>query len=126
MKHFDPEYQYINDSPVDLSGIEGADKPRSVSRVTPTQANAIAAATSDAYSHSRYGGAAWTACARMLARREFDADQIEAIMRSKWMRWAADSSKNVQPTSKDLERFLDDPRNQASTANVNRLVNGTL
>jgi hypothetical protein len=26
MKHFDPEYQYINDSPVDLSGIEGADK----------------------------------------------------------------------------------------------------
>jgi hypothetical protein len=33
MKHFDPEYQYINDSPIDLSGIEGADKPTDLSGI---------------------------------------------------------------------------------------------
>jgi hypothetical protein len=90
-------------------------------------ASKIAESTRDAYSFFRYGDKSWFACCRMLARRGFNAEQIEAIMRSKWTRWAADAAKNHQKaTSKDLERFLDDPRNQASTANVNRLVNGTL
>lgn len=91
-----------------------------------TDANKIAEATQDAYSFSRYGQKAWAASCRMLLRRGYDVRQIEAIMRSKWTRWAADGGKNEKPTSKDLERFLDDPRNECTLENVNRLAAGTL
>lgn len=81
-------------------------------------ANKIAEQTKDAYSFSRYGQKSWAASCRMLLRRGYNAKQIEAIMRSKWTRRAGD-------TSKDLERFLDDPRNQCTLEHVNGLIAGT-
>ena len=79
---------------------------------------------SDAYSFDRYGVTGWRACVRMLSRRGFNDREIEAIMRSKWTRWAADSAKNYrQPNSADLARFIDGLDNLA--AQVAELVNGT-
>lgn len=78
---------------------------------------------SDAYSTGRYRGG-WSACIRMLRARKYDDRQVEAIIRSKWTRWAADGSKNPQygyATSMDLARFLDSMNNlQAEVVKLTR------
>ncbi len=76
--------------------------------MTRSQAQHLATLTMDAYSFDRYGWPRWVACIRMLARRGFDAREIEAIMRSKWTRWAGDMSGKPygRVTSADLARFL--------------------
>jgi len=71
----------------------------------------LAEKTSNAYSFDTYGMKAWTAAIRMMRRRGHTERNIEAVLRSKWTRWAADGRKGRVPTSKDIERFLDDPRN---------------
>lgn len=52
----------------------------------------VAAATQNAYSVARYTGPAWRMIIRNLAEAGFDANQIEQVLRSKHMRWAADSA----------------------------------
>lgn len=32
----------------------------------------------------------WIACIRLLRKRNYNDEQIEAIIRSKWMRWCAE------------------------------------
>lgn len=94
--------------------------------VTPKMAREIAERTSDAYSFDRY--ASWPACALMLARRGFTAREIEAILRSKWTRWAGDeANKNDRVTSKDLARFLDTsfPSKKRFEQELADLVRGT-
>ena len=67
---------------------------------------ALAAQTADAYSADRY--TSWTACARLLASLGYDARQAEAILRSKWTRWARDGwNRSGTPTSTALRDFLD-------------------
>lgn len=78
-------------------------------RVTNSEAAMIAARTTDAYSFDRYGRGPWTMIAKRLAQRGYDAQQIEAVLRSKITRWAADSAR--VPTSMDVLRFLDDQTN---------------
>lgn len=46
--------------------------------------------TSDAYSYDRYNS--WEACIKKLRKAGYSDREIEAILRSKWTRWAADSS----------------------------------
>jgi len=78
--------------------------------LTTAQADLVAlqAAGAGAYSFERYGAANWQAAARMLARRRYTARAIEAILRSKWTRWAADAAnKSEGATAEDLARFLD-------------------
>jgi hypothetical protein len=79
---------------------------------------------SDAYSTSNYNGN-WSPCIKMLRKRGYDDRQIEAIIRSKWTRWAADgSSKSYgKVNSKDLAKFLDKQSNLAKE--VAELVKGT-
>ena len=48
----------------------------------------LARKTCDAYSVFRYRS--WPNVARLLLKQGFTDDQAETIMRSKWMRWAAD------------------------------------
>ena len=62
----------------------------------------------DAYSTDNYRNG-WSGSIRMLRARKFDDQEIEAIIRSKWTRWACDSSdkRYGQNTSSDLARFLD-------------------
>lgn len=78
----------------------------------------------DAYSTSNYNGN-WSPCIKMLRKRGYDDRQVEAIIRSKWTRWAGDSSdkRYGHVNSADLARFLDSQKNLA--AEVAELVTGT-
>ena len=56
---------------------------------SPADVRDLAVRTADAYSADRY--ASWVACARLLVTvRGYSLREAEAILRSKWMRWAAD------------------------------------
>lgn len=81
---------------------------------------AVAEQTSDAYSFDRYAN--WKACAQMLAKHGLDAKQIEAVLRSKWTRWAGDASnaRYGHVTSADLERFMDAGKYWAKVAELTR------
>ena len=57
-------------------------------RITDT-ARQVAAACNDAYSADAYRS--WPAVAQRLLDRGYTARQAEAIMRSKWTRWARDA-----------------------------------
>lgn len=50
---------------------------------------ALALRLENAYSTDRYRNG-WSGCVRMLLKRGYNEAQIEAIIRSKWTRWAAD------------------------------------
>lgn len=51
----------------------------------------ICTQTFDAYSYSRYGKAAWLKAIELLFVVGYTEEQVEAILRSKYMRWAADA-----------------------------------
>lgn len=76
-------------------------------RLAAADIDRLAASTKDAYSFNRYAN--WRACAVMLARRGYSYAEAECILRSKWMRWAGDSStaRYGRVTSRDLARFID-------------------
>lgn len=46
--------------------------------------------TRDAYSFDRYGATAWANAIRLLDAEGYTEDEIEWILCSKYMRWAAD------------------------------------
>ena len=54
------------------------------------QAKALAERCSDAYSADRYNS--WPAVAAVLLKSGLSERQAEAVMRSKWTRWAADGT----------------------------------
>ena len=62
----------------------------------------------DAYSTDNYNGN-WSPSIKMLRKRGYDDRQVEAIIRSKWTRWAADGSDKSygHTNSADLSKFLD-------------------
>ncbi len=65
----------------------------------------MAEATADAYSSDRF--TSWVQCSRLLLQRGATAIEAEAILRSKWMRWAADAwTGKGTPTSRALSDFL--------------------
>lgn len=67
----------------------------------------IAEKTSDAYSVGRYNS--WEACIKALKKINLDEKEIEAVLRSKWTRWAADSSNAPygKASSNDLIRYIE-------------------
>jgi hypothetical protein len=72
------------------------------------QIKELAEELADAYSTDSYKGG-WSGCVRMLRKRGYSDHQIEAIVRSKWTRWAGDFSDRPYGyrTSTDLASFLD-------------------
>lgn len=80
----------------------------------------------DAFSTDRYRGG-WGGCISMLRKRGYSDRQIEAIIRSKWPRWAGDMSDRAygQLTSTDLAKFLDTMPAQKRSDAVLDLVAGT-
>jgi hypothetical protein len=84
--------------------------------MTKEQIMDLALSTSDAYSYDNYGDRGWRAAITMLAKRAYTAQQIEAIMRSKWTRWAGDQASGRKgwrygrTNGADLARFLDTMR----------------
>jgi hypothetical protein len=87
----------------------------------------LATATADAYSYDNYNDIGWRQAIRKLAQRGYSAREIEAIVRSKWTRWAADMSGKRYGcnTGVDLIRFMDDPRNRCTPQEVAKLVRQT-
>ena len=76
-----------------------------------TQAKALAEKTANAYSFDRYRS--WPALCQYLLSAGFSEMQSEAILRSKWTRWSADSSNTRYglATAKDLKRFIEKQAN---------------
>jgi len=94
--------------------------------ITQAQALAVAAATQDAYSFEAYGEQGWRGCALLLRTRGLDKFEIEAVLRSKHMRWAADDAgKTKGCTSADLERHLANPRTEFTHTAIAALVQQT-
>jgi hypothetical protein len=94
-------------------------------KVSKATIAALVDKTCDAYSFDRF--ASWSACVALLLRRGYSEREAEAILRSKWMRWAGDASDHAYGhiTSADLGRFLDERRNICTQDAVNELVVGT-
>jgi len=91
-------------------------------------AEQVARETEDAYSYDRYTPSGWRQCCLMLAKRGYGPKAIEAIMRSKWTRWAGDSDEKRrygQLNSKTLERFMDSMGPRELEREVNNLILGT-
>lgn len=85
-----------------------------------TVAQAVAAC--GGYSEGRFRS--WKAVAKMLLLRGYSPLQAEAIMRSKWTRWASDQAMGIA-TVKHMEDFLDDPRNTCTFNEVEDLIRQT-
>jgi len=100
-----------------MAGGKGVKKANSEEQVKTADGNlrqqalALAERTVDAYSHDNYQN--WAAVCLMLLQRGFTEREAEAILRSKWTRWAGDASDKPygRHTSKDLARFLDQQKN---------------
>lgn len=62
--------------------------------------------TSDAYSYDRYNS--WEACIKKLRSLGCNDYEVEAILRSKWTRWAADASNKPygKASSNDLVNYI--------------------
>lgn len=93
---------------------------------TPTRpdllrAATLAAKTDDAYSAQSYKS--WTAVALLLLARRYSEQEAEAIMRSKWTRWAGDArSSNENLPAKALGDFLDSHEPERLKRDVAQLV----
>ena len=63
--------------------------------------------TSGAYSFDRYQS--WESCIKALLKKQYNEQQIEAILCSKLTRWAADVADKPygKATSKDLLAYLE-------------------
>lgn len=72
---------------------------------------ALRVAATGGYSEDRY--VSWPAVAQALLDRGFSMVEAEAIMRSKWTRWAGDMSDAAygQCTHEDVLRFIDSDKN---------------
>lgn len=96
------------------------------------QARDVAERTQDAFSYDAYTPSGWRACCVMLAKRGYNQWAIEAIMRSKWTRWAGDGDEKRgygHYNGKTLERFMDNMIQHSGEAETDRrvreLVSGT-
>jgi hypothetical protein len=92
-------------------------------KTTAVDVDALAVATSDAYSRDTYTDGGWLEACRLLAKRGYNALEIEAILRSKFTRWDADFSNKPygRNTGADLLRWLDaHPRERADVSNLVR------
>jgi len=74
-------------------------------KATTKKTDRAALNTQHAYCALHYTN--WFACAALLGRLGFTQRETEAILLSKWMRWASDQRPhNRRPTSGDLARFM--------------------
>jgi hypothetical protein len=86
-------------------------------------AMALAQKTADAYSFDRYRS--WNEVARALLARGYREREVEAIMRSKWTRWAGDCWKggtNENVPAKAVIAYIDNLIAQKGAERVQREV----
>ena len=117
---------YGNEPPHMLNGYREARKLLArIDAASDPSTDQIADSTfEDAYSATRYGLTEWREASRLLKARGFKPDEIRWVLRSKWMRWAADAANASEgfARAEDLAAFLDNPRNKATQASVRREI----
>lgn len=105
---------------------------RMIGLTNRARATAIAEKTADAYSYDRY--ATWRGCALLLVLRGFNDREVEAILRSKLMRWAGDriqdnkSCRYGRIPARAITEYLDDMEKRRAGSvkrEVAELVAGT-
>lgn len=92
-------------------------------KLSTIRAAVLAAKTQDAYSANVYRS--WVSVARLLLSRKFTEREAEAIMRSKWTRWAADGYKGGRSSgvpASALADFLDNVIGKNTLREVEQLV----
>jgi len=83
-------------------------------------------ATEMAYSFDRYSRGGWRQCLRLLRSMSLNDKEIQAVMRSKHMRWAGDMDSERRyghHNSMTLKNYLQ--RRPISPAELKELVTGT-
>ena len=85
----------------------------------PKDVKKFALELADAFSTDNYSNG-WSASIKMLRKHCLNDREIEAIIRSKWTRWACDQAGKAygRHTSRDLERFLFKEDGQLNTRNL--------
>lgn len=91
-----------------------------------SRAAALAAKTADAYSVDRFSS--WKAVAEALLRAEYSEEQAEAILRSKFTRWAADQAdaRYGRATAADMMRLLERTKNDPSWGSMRDALDDVL
>ena len=91
-------------------------------KINKNTLNKLVEASEIAYSYGAYKN--WKAVCAMLLRKGFTPEESEAILRSKWTRWAGDGSKATYGnyTSKDLERFMNTMSDEELKREVKELL----
>jgi hypothetical protein len=72
----------------------------------PATVKMIVELTADAYSFDRYGLHNWAKTAETLLLLGFDMHETMDLLRSKYMRWAADHCPNDQNLDTALARYI--------------------
>lgn len=77
-----------------------------MAKINAAEINRIAEATQDAYSYDRYTRPGWVGAARKMAAAGYNAQQVEAVLRSKHMRWASDAAgRSGFTTAADFAKY---------------------
>lgn len=78
----------------------------SLAHVRRDRIKALAIKTCDAYSYDAYGADEWRKAIGHLIGLDYDNEQIEAIMRSKWTRWARDEHSSYEGRGVWIKQFV--------------------
>lgn len=81
----------------------------------------VAAKVNDAYMTDSYGEREWERCACWLAEQGLDAAEIEAVLRSKYMRWAEEGGCCLA----NFKKFWAQSPTLTTKAAIDELVAGT-
>lgn len=94
--------------------------------INQIRADQAAAMTDDAHSYDRYGAQEWRAAAQALFNLGLSDRGVQAVLRSKWMRWAADRANRSVTGAEavDIVRYVakEYPTKTARDAAVKRLI----
>jgi hypothetical protein len=88
------------------------------------RAERLVEATADAYSFEAYGQHEWLKAIGYLMGMGYDDRQIEAVLRSKWTRWASDAYSTYDGKGRWLKEFVERHAGQPDY-DIDALVAGT-
>lgn len=94
---------------------------KTIARKWMTAGALVADRCRDAYSFDRYAPGEWAKAAALLLHMGLSEKAAEAVLRSKWTRWAADAAERDYGTAMG-EDVADYVREHETTASIARLV----
>lgn len=95
--------------------------------LTNKQIKEVALLTSDAYSFNRYGIKKWMKAIEYLDSEGFSLSQIDYVLRSKLMRWAADSCCEINSrggeklNGLEIKKYFEKYPNEKNSIDLNEV-----